>query len=271
LQYLLGALQDIKPQFYQANKILLLTDFDGTLTPIVARPEQVILPDSTRHLLKFLANQKRLKLGVISGRSLTDLKEKVNIDGIIYAGNHGFEIEGLGLNFVNPLVDEIRPFFRSLYQWLIHALEPAQGVFVENKGITLSVHYRQMDEEKTPDMFRSFNRVVHKARGEGRFKVTSGKKVYELRPDVDWDKGKAISLLIRKFGSLKDKDLFPVYLGDDITDEDGFAAIQRYGKGLTVHIGNNLRQTGARYYLKSPDEVIQFLKILRIWFERRFK
>jgi trehalose 6-phosphate phosphatase len=160
------------------------------------------------------------------------------------------------------LADEIRPFFRRLYQLLNYALESTKGVFVENKGITLSVHYRQLANDKTPDMHCAFNRVVKKAQSEGKFKITSGKKVYELRPDVDWDKGKAISLLMQKFGGQKNIDFLPIYLGDDLTDEDGFATIYNHGKGIAVHIGNNIRTTIADYYLKSPDEVIQFFIIL---------
>lgn len=272
MQHLLAAWPDIRSRLRPAKQVILLTDFDGTLTPIVEKPEMAFIPESTRYLLQSLANQRRIKLGVISGRALTDLKKRVNVAGIIYAGNHGFEIEGPGLSFVNPLADEIRPFFRFLSQLLIRTLAPIKGVLVENKGITLSVHYRQIEHARKRDMQRAFNQVVNDVRNEGKFKVTPGKKVFELRPDIDWDKGKAISLLLQKFADgRRNGDLVPIYFGDDLTDEDGFEAIGQQGNGVTVHIGNNLRRTNASYYLKSPDEVIEFLKLFLNSLKRGFE
>ena len=272
MEHLLAAWPQVLLRLRSAKQIMLLSDFDGTLTPIVEKPEMAYISESTRYLLQSLAIQRRIKLGVISGRALTDLKKRVNVTGIIYAGNHGFEIEGPGWSFVNPLADEIRPFFRLLSHLLVRALSPTKGVFVENKGITLSVHYRQIARDKTLSMQRAFNRVVNDVRNEGKFKVTLGKKVLELRPDVDWDKGKAISLLLQKFADgRRDGDLVPIYLGDDLTDEDGFEAIDDHENGISIYIGNNLRRTNASYYLKSPDEVIEFLKIFLNSLKRGFE
>ena len=130
-----------------------------------------------------------------------------------------------------------------------------------------------MENENIGDLNNTFNRVIQGAQNMGNFKVTPGKKVYELRPDIDWDKGKAINLLIEKYGRRNGRknSLLPVYLGDDMTDEDGFEAIKRHGNGISVHIGNNLRRTNANYFLKSPDEVIDFLEKLLGGLRRGFK
>ncbi len=257
----------------QAKHILLFSDYDGTLTPIVERPELADIPESTRRLLQALLTQRRLTIGIISGRALADLKDKVNIAGLIYAGNHGYEIEGPGLSFVNPLADEIRPFFRIISRLLSLGLETTRGVFVENKGLTLSVHYRQMPDKHTQDMKEAIRKIMDDNRFTRKLKMTSGKKVYEFRPDIDWDKGKAIKLLMDKFGRTngKTQELLPIYLGDDVTDEDGFSAIGEFSNGIAIRIGNGVRKTSAQYYLKTPDEVNEFLRLFLEYSRRGFK
>jgi trehalose 6-phosphate phosphatase len=272
LEYLFTAWSKVLEQLHKAKHILLLTDYDGTLTPIVEKPELAELSRDAQRILQSLVYQRRFTVGIISGRALADLKSRTNIDGAIYAGNHGFEIEGPGLSFINPLADEMRPFFRLISQMFALALEATRGVFIENKGLTLSVHYRQMPEKKEGHLKRVFDEVVKKAREFGNFKVTRGKKVYELRPAVNWNKGKAIDLLIKRYGKKgMSDDLLPVYLGDDITDEDGFQIIKKYRAGITVHVGVDLKNTQADYFLKTPVEVTEFLKKLLEHSRRGFK
>jgi trehalose-phosphatase len=260
MEYLMDAWPKILEQIQKASHVLFLADFDGTLTPIAERPELADLSEGMRNLLRALTRQGHLTVGIISGRALTDLKEKVEVEGIIYAGNHGFEIEGPGLNFVNPIVEEVKPLFRIIRQILVLTLGSIKGVFVEDKGITLSVHYRQVADDRTEDVKRLVHRAVNGQKSSGLFKVTAGKKVYEVRPSVDWDKGKAIRLLMKKYGrGGRNSGLLPIYLGDDLTDEDGFQMIEKYGNGITVHVGDSKTKSKARYYLKSPNEVQNFL------------
>jgi trehalose 6-phosphate phosphatase len=263
LEYLLAALPEILEQIRRAKHILLLSDYDGTLTPIVENPELAIMPEETRRILEMLSLQPHLTLGIVSGRALADLKEKVNLSRIIYAGNHGFEIEGPGLSFVNPIADEITPFLRVLRQILTMTLGSIKGVLVEDKGLTLTVHYRQVGDEELADVRNIVERTVKGPLSRGIVKLTSGKKVYELRPAVQWDKGKAIRLLMKRYGKGgRRSGLFPVYLGDDLTDEDGFKVIEKYGSGFSVHIGGYNEDSVANYYLRSPQEVFQFLNAL---------
>jgi trehalose-phosphatase len=210
-----------------------------------------IISEDTRELLQSLAQEQHFTVGIISGRALADLKDKVNLPGIIYAGNHGFEIEGPGLNFVNPIVDEVKPFFRVIRRLLTMTAGSIKGVMVEDKGITLSVHYRQADEEKVKDVE---NLVKHAIQGPASaiFKITTGKKVYEVRPAVSWDKGKAIRLLMKKYGKGgRLSGLLPIYLGDDLTDEDAFKMIEKYGNGITVYVGRNNGGSDAQCF-RSP-------------------
>jgi len=269
LEHLLSAWPRILEQIQKASQVLFLSDFDGTLTPIVERPEMAVIPEEIRSLLQALAHQKRFTVGVVSGRALADLKDRVSVDGIIYAGNHGFEIEGPGLNFVNPITEEIKPFFRIIRQILTLTLGTIKGVLVEDKGITLSVHYRQADEENAQRIKSLVEHAINGPAAMGIFKVTSGKKVYEVRPVVNWDKGKAIRLLMKRYGKGGRKSgLFPIYLGDDLTDEDGFQIIEKYGNGITVHVGGNGSHSAAQYYLRSPDEVYRFIAKLLEYAQR---
>jgi trehalose 6-phosphate phosphatase len=260
MKHLLSSFPGILEEIQKAKHILFLIDFDGTLTPIVEKPEMAVLSEKTREILRALAAQRHYTVGIISGRALADLKEKINVNGLIYAGNHGFEIEGPGLSFINPIADEIKPFFRVVRQILILTLGTIKGVLVEDKGITLSVHYRQVDEEKAKEIESLVKRAVNGSVSQEIFKVTTGKKVYEVRPAVNWDKGKAIRLLMKRYGKGgRNSGLLPIYLGDDLTDEDGFRMIEKYGNGITVHVGESNSTSIARYYLKSPDEVQIFL------------
>lgn len=257
--HLFSVWHEIEKHFKAAGRVLLLCDYDGTLTPIVENPESAYLPESTKQVLQKLANQGRFTVGIISGRALEDLKKRVRINNIIYAGNHGLEIEGPDIVFVNPIAEEMRPVFHLIQQVLLKALIPIRGVQIEDKGLTLSVHYRLVEDEKSQEVKNIFERVIATARSLGKVVVTSGKKVYEVRPAVEWDKGKAISLLIDKYGRPKTKKgLFPVFLGDDTTDEDGFKVVRKQD-GIAIFVGDENRNSAADYYLKSPAEVEQFL------------
>ena len=243
-----------------ARHILFMSDYDGTLTPIAERPELAVLSEDNRQLLRRLAHQPRLTVGIISGRALADLKEKLNVSGIIFAGNHGFEIEGPGWNFINPIADEVKPLFRVLRQVLSLTLGKVKGVLIEDKGLTLSVHYRQVEDAKVKVVEKMVESAMQKPASRGLIKVTPGKKVYDIKPAVNWNKGKAIRLLMKKYGKGgRQSGLLPIFLGDDVTDEDGFQVINKYGNGIAVYVGEQPINSSADYYLRSPQEVHQFM------------
>ncbi len=260
MEHLLSAWTKVAEQLKSARRVLLLTDYDGTLTPIVERPELANLPAGAKLILQALAGKHDFRVGIISGRALVDLKEKVGISGIIYAGNHGLEIEGPGIEFVNSVAEEIRPFLRLIYYILSRSLATIRGVLIEDKGLSLSVHYRLAERHKTEEVGNIVQRVVGGAEAMGGVKVTSGKEVWEIRPDVNWDKGKAIRLLMKRYGKGGWKSgLLPIYLGDDLTDEDGFRVIEDYGSGISIFVGEPVEHSMARYFLRSPLEVSLFL------------
>ena len=260
MEYLLFAWPEVVRRVRNAEHILLLSDYDGTLTPIVERPELAELPGATSILLQRLAHHRKFELGIISGRAISDLKELVGIDGIIYAGNHGLEIEGPGFKFINPLAEDIKPLLHLLHRVLVQSLTFIKGAFVEDKGLTLSVHYRQVDESRVSEVTNAVESIVSASRAIGKVKTTTGKKVYEVRPAVDWGKGKAIQLLLDKRTRKKRRPLV-IFLGDDRTDEDGFKVVNGYG-GISIFIGEENTESNAAYFLRAPSEVERFFELL---------
>jgi trehalose 6-phosphate phosphatase len=263
MEHLFSAWPAVLDDLRGARGVLLLSDFDGTLTPIVQRPEMAMLSDDMKYLLQRVSRRKGVTLGIVSGRAMSDLKGRVGMAGIIYAANHGMEIDGPGVSYVNPLAEEMRPILRAISFVLSSSLDRVKGAFVENKGLTLSVHYRMVDAERAHEVEDVVNRVVGSAQAAGKARMTSGKKVHEIRPGVDWDKGKAVKLLMKRYGrGGRRSGLLPIYLGDDTTDEDAFRVIEAYGKGVSVFVGEGSGQTSAKYCLRSTAEVGQFLGML---------
>ena len=197
------------------------------------------------------------------GNGAIIVKEKVGISGIIYAGNHGLEIEGPGISFVSPLAEEFKPVLRQMHYVLSQALGGVKGVLVEDKGLTLSVHYRQVADDKIAEVKDIFERITGDAARPGRIRITSGKKVYEIRPAIAWDKGEVVKILMERCGEGgRRSGLLPIYIGDDATDEDGFRAVENYRGGISVFVGGKNSPTSARYFLESPGEVARFLSLL---------
>lgn len=272
MEHLLSVWTKVAKRLKGARHILLLADYDGTLTPIVDRPELASLTPEVRRLLQALARQSRFTLGVISGRALADLKGKVGISGIVYAGNHGLEMEGPGIRFVSPVAEELAPLLRVIHYVLSRTLGTIKGVFVENKGLSLSVHYRLVEKRRAAEVERIVRQVVGGAEATGKAKITSGKKVYEVKPAVAWDKGKAIKLVMKRYGrGGRNSGLLPIYLGDDLTDEDGFKVIENYGSGVSVFVGEAEQPSAARYFLRSSEEVATFLGMLLNGARRGFR
>jgi len=257
---LLSCWDVIAARIKEAEHILLLIDYDGTLTPIVERPELANLPPQAKECLQELAESPRLTLGIISGRSVENLRGKVGIKGIIYVGNHGLEIEGPGITYVNPVARKTKPFLHSLCRDIGKELTGIKGAIIEDKGLTLSLHYRLVDESRVEELNRIFFEITKPLTASGRIKVSKGKKVYEVRPAVDWNKGKAIAFIAQNFNW--EGETLMIFLGDDITDYDGFRMVDDSG-GISIYVGEGDTETVAQYLLHSTKETYQFLNMLR--------
>jgi trehalose-phosphatase len=235
-----------------ADRILLFLDFDGTLAPIVPNPGDARLPETTLAALRTLSEDDGITLVFVSGRSLADLQRRVGVAGAIYAGNHGLEIEGRGIDFVHNEAAPAGPAMRAIEQELRVALAGIPGILIENKGPTLSVHYRRVPV----DDFARVANAVQQVQGLHSDSVdqTVGRKVFEFRPRTGWDKGAAAKWIRERVGC----DALANYIGDDRTDEDAFRALKG---AVTIHTGESGR-TAATYRLDGPEAVGRFLKWL---------
>jgi trehalose 6-phosphate phosphatase len=239
------------------RKFVVCLDYDGTLTPIVSDPEAAELPDDNRDIITQLSNH--IPVAVISGRDLQDLKRKIEINSIIYAGSHGFDISGPdGLEMVHESEKEITPALDKAEQRLNEHLKDIRGAKIERKKFAIAVHYRNVDDHEVVQSVK--NEVQKEADRQEILKTGSGKKIMELKPDIDWNKGYALTWLTEKMG-WNAKNYLRIYIGDDITDEDGFEAIKESGIGILV--GSHGEKTSASFALKDTEEVTEFVKKLK--------
>ena len=257
MPHLLSVWPGIERRIRGAGTLLLLFDFDGTLAPIAARPELAQLPPDTKRLLARVSRKDRTIAGVISGRGMEDVAARVDIPGLVYAGNHGFEMAGPGISFVHPRAGEARDALGGALGELEGALGDIPGVIFEDKGLTLSVHYRLAPERLAGEVRRRFDDALLPYVDSGRLRTTRGKMVLEARPNLDWDKGKAIAELQRLFPEVA----LTMFFGDDVTDEDGFAAAQE-GGGIAVFVGPARQPTRALHRVDSPEEVAETLALI---------
>ncbi len=242
-----------------APKIFFFFDYDGTLTPIVSRPERAVLKLAMKSTLRQLSRLPRVQIAVISGRSLLDLQRVAgSIPGITYVGNHGLEMKGEGFTWSHPSVKHASKVMARIWDGLRRNMRPVQGMLLENKTLGISLHYRLVPEGKVAALFQDFQKSLVPWLRLGRIKIHEGKKVWEIRPREHlWDKGKAVRWLLKKYRS--EGCFLPVFLGDDRTDEDAFKALQR--GGITVKVSENPRAlSAAKYYIHSPGEVLDFLE-----------
>lgn len=260
------------------RRLALFLDYDGTLSPIAARPELATLPPATRATLARLA--ARQPVAVLSGRGRADVAALVDLPEIYYAGSHGFDIAGPPpAPGEPPLCHEVGPGVPARVaradEELRGELDGIAGVRVEPKRFSIAVHYRLADERELPRITAAVDRLA--AAGGGTAEVgeggeaggggdapgwrkTAGKKVLELRPDIPWDKGRALLWLLGRLG-LDAADAVPLYVGDDETDEDAFTALAaRHGIGILV--AEAPRPTAASYRLHDPGEVLELLERL---------
>ena len=232
------------------SSLLLLLDFDGTLSEIAPRPEDAVLRPGNSKLLEALSRKPGSTVGILSGRSLDDVAHRVGVPGLVYAGNHGLEISGPDLQYLHPAAAASIPAFSEIASRLVSALSDVPEAQVENKTLTLTVHYRRVPPECHHRVESIVQEVAGPAITAGRIRSSTAKAAIELRPAVDWDKGRALDLVRSRLAP----GAFPIYIGDDATDEDAFAAAQD-ADGFGVFVGPAGSATRAKYRLDSPAAV----------------
>lgn len=241
-----------------ARQPAVFFDFDGTLSDIVDDPDTARPAAGAAEALQRLA--ALCPVAVLSGRDLADVTERVGLPGIWYAGSHGFELTAPdGTHHQNDAAAAAIPVLGQVAAQLRDQLGSIPGVVVEHKRFGVAVHYRNAARDRVGEVAAA----VRAAGQHHALRVTTGREVIELRPDIDWDKGKTLRWVIdhlRHAGSKAGSEhLMPIYLGDDITDEDAFDAVRHDGVPIVVrHTGDGDRATAALFALDSPARVTEF-------------
>ncbi len=238
------------------QKILCAFDLDGTLTPLRKRPRDTVVAPEVKRLLKRLARHPRLVLAIVSGRSLRDVLKLVSIKRIYYSGNHGLELRA-------PR-GKTRIFYnRKDYQTVRRAsrvvkkeLARIKGVIIEDKGIMLGIHYRLVPLRHQARLVEAVKAILAGLDNRHHFCLGYGKKFVEFRPRLSFSKGKVLKRILAIPGL---KNAYPIFFGDDLTDEDGFKAVRRRGLGVLV---GEKKKSFASYFVKNTSEVKSVLKQL---------
>lgn len=252
MDYLLAKLDYVLKDISGAKHLLLLLDYDGTLVPIVETPDMAVMPEELRKLLKSLAGSPDLTLGIISGRSLNEIRDLVGINHIFYSGNHGLELQypdcKVEVFYSEQMVKDIQGIKLKLEQ----KLAKVEGMLLETKGPILAVHYRRCNPEHEQKIITTLERSIPK-RQEG-FQLRYGKKVIEVCPAIPLGKDKVVHRIINRVSA---KMPLALYAGDDKTDEDAFRALREHD--ISIHVGPADSGSIAKYYLNNPGELWGFL------------
>jgi trehalose-phosphatase len=223
-------------------------DFDGTLTKIEQTPDKVKFRPIAKFIVEELAS--RFQVGIVTGRALSDIRKLVGIRGLYYSGNHGVEIEGPGLRFVERRSAKSVAYLNTLVPKLKGKLRQ-YGPIVQHKKYSIAVHYRTVEAGSVRSLLDDLESITRQPVKSGKVKLQLGKKVVELKAPVDWDKGQAIEKILMK--TRRSGKVF--FFGDDMTDEFGFEKVNAL-KGVSVYVGRLERETHAKYYVESPAALI---------------
>ena len=234
--------------------LAVFLDFDGTLTPIVEDRSRAVLDEAMREALRRLGRQ--VPVAILSGRDLPDVRERIGLDGLFYAGSHGFEIAGPGgAHHTLRKGEAFLPELDRAERELKARLAGVAGGDVERKRFALAVHYRQVDDARVPEVEAAVDAVTERQPG---LRKGHGKRVFQVQPAMEWDKGRALCWVLERMDL--PADAVALYIGDDETDEDAFRALGRGGIGIVVRDGS--RFSAAGFALDDPEAVRGFLEWL---------
>lgn len=260
MHHLFTISRTIKESIEAGAHLLLLLDFDGTLAPIVGNPSEAFLPGKTKDALEALKQKSWCTIAILSGRQLDDLVARIGVQGIIYGGNHGVQLRGPGIDFQASLSTETIDALRTIAYRLGSLSSSVNRVLVENKGSSLSVHYRNVEPLTASTIPDLVGGIIQPFLDVGFVRARQGKKVIDITAD-SWDKGKAVTWLFNHATCSNGRKgrLLTVYIGDDTTDEDAFSVVSE--NGFAILVGKK-KTSRASYFVKNTDEVYSFLLTL---------
>ncbi|XP_057421985.1 probable trehalose-phosphate phosphatase F isoform X2 [Lotus japonicus] len=260
--------------------IAMFLDYDGTLSPIVDDPDCAFMSEYMRKTVRRVA--KHFPTAIISGRSRDKVFDLVKLTELYYAGSHGMDIigpvsetlsknhqscvkstdlQGKEITLFQP-AREFIPMIDEVFRTLIDLTKDIEGAKVENHKFCVSVHYRNVEENNWTTIGQ---RVHDMLKNYPRLRSTHGRKVLEVRPVIDWNKGKAVEFLLESLGLTDRNHVLPIYIGDDKTDEDAFKVLRESNQGYGILVSSVRKESNAFYSLRDPTEVMKFLQLLVNW------
>ncbi|KAG7571722.1 HAD-superfamily hydrolase subfamily IIB [Arabidopsis suecica] len=257
----------------EGKQIVMFLDYDGTLSPIVDDPDRAFMSKKMRNTVRKLA--KCFPTAIVSGRCREKVSSFVKLTELYYAGSHGMDIKGPeqgpkykkeNQSLLCQPATEFLPVINEVYKKLLEKIKSIPGAKVENNKFCASVHFRCVEENKWSDLAHQVRSIL---KNYPKLMLTQGRKVLEIRPIIKWDKGKALEFLLESLGYNNCTDVFPIYIGDDRTDEDAFKILRDKKQGLGILVSKYAKETNASYSLQEPDEVMDFLERLVDWKQLR--
>ncbi len=236
-------------QYIGGHHLALFLDYDGTLTPLVDHPDKARLAPDMRRALEACAQRDDTDVAIVSGRSLNNVAAMVDDPQITYAGNHGLEIAGPGIDHFRH---EDLQYYQARLRDLATALQAiaVDGAWVEEKGPTLTFHVRAVSEPRSSALAEDARRII----SEAGFQPRDAHAAVEARPPIGWDKGRAVLYVLRaRYGATWSEDVRVIYIGDDETDEDAFRFLG--GLAITFRVGRSDLLTAATHHLPNVDAV----------------
>lgn len=256
----------------EGKQIVMFLDYDGTLSPIVEDPDQAFMSKEMRAAVKDVA--RYFPTAIVSGRCRDKVYRFVKLSELYYAGSHGMDIKGPAKgrkykkgdqSLLCQPASEFLPMIDEVYKALLEKTKSTPGAKVENNKFCLSVHFRCVDEQRWTALAEQVRLVLNQY---PKLRLTQGRKVLEIRPTIKWDKGNALEFLLESLGYANSNDVFPIYIGDDRTDEDAFKVLRNRGQGFGILVSKFPKETSASYSLQEPTEVMNFLQLLVEWKRR---
>ncbi|KAM0847386.1 hypothetical protein ACQ4PT_055043 [Festuca glaucescens] len=247
----------------KGKQIVMFLDYDGTLSPIVEDPDSAVMTEDMRDAVRRVA--QHFPTAIVSGRCRDKVFNFVKLEELYYAGSHGMDIKGpTTVSNHKAMADEVLcqpateflPVIQEVYETLMTKMESIPGAMVENNKFCLSVHFRCVDEEEWDALGEEVRSVLE---GYPDLRLTKGRKVLEIRPSIKWDKGNALEFLLESLGYAGRGDVFPIYIGDDRTDEDAFKVLRNMGQGIGILVTKFPKETTASYCLHEPAEVYNYI------------
>ncbi|CAK9186442.1 unnamed protein product [Ilex paraguariensis] len=253
----------------KGKQIVMFLDYDGTLSPIVEDPDRAFMSKEMRETVRDVA--KYFPTAVVSGRCRDKVYSFIGLSELYYAGSHGMDIKGPttghkykkgNQSVLCQPAREFLPMINEVYKALLEETKSIPGATVENNKFCISVHFRCVDEKKWDALAEQVRSVL---KDYPKLRLTQGRKVLEVRPTIKWDKGKALEFLLKSLGYANSSNVFPIFIGDDRTDEDGFKVLRKRGQGIGILVSKVPKETNASYSLQEPSEVMYFLQRLVEW------